>query len=1195
VVGPNGSGKSNLMESLLFVFGKRAKRMRLNKLNELIHNSSNMNNLKFARVTLFFKEVRDLENEEVEEIPNSSFNMSREVYKNGSSKYLLNGKEIGFDNLCNILISKGIDLKHNRFLILQGEVEQISMMKPKAATSGEVGLLEFLEDIIGTNRYVSLIEKLSKDIDEMLEIKTQKMNRVKITKNELDQLEDVKNSGTEYYKKEKELHIFGHLDFLIKRHQINKQILDCQEQIKKLESELQAIDKKIIDKINENSVIIDEHKRIRAEQENIKQKKQELNKQADALEEIDKVKRSDIENYSKNIGKAKTALEKLIKNYQNQSELIKNSANDLPKKEKELETLSESRKRLEKYINEKEQEIFEKTGKIQVKKRELERELQPFLDKIANNTFQIDQNTSTINLVDQKFAKIKEDFTKLTEKKQEMDKQRNEKKDLLDSIKTKVLRIEDGYKESKEVLKKANEELDQKYKITQNLQIKISEYKNAAQEKSQRSNILEALLKAQQEGRLSGIYGRLGDLGVIDAKYDIAITTACPNLDSIVVETVDHAQKCLDFLKKGNIGRATFLILEKIAWIESKMKENFRTPNNTERLFDLVKNKNQRLAIAFYFALKNTLVAPDLKTATSVAYGTVRNRVVTLSGEMIEISGTMSGGGKPKKGGMSNKESLIEEFSQDYLERMNNEYQNMIKEFEACRTERNGLELRVNNLNAQLQEFLILKSKTENELIALENSYKENVKALSLAEKEYEKFDNQNIEQLRTTNEEFKKKNESLNLECSDLRNDLSAIETELGKISGEEFNQKKEEFKGMKKRIETLEKEINTMKHTCENAPEILKKIEEEMKMKEATIKDYEEAIEKIKKELEDLEKQAMEYYGQIEVLTKEAEDLDKAFTTKTKEVEELKVMIRKMKDEQEKFKGEMAEINAEIKKLEKSEKLIQDDLNKNKKSYKKLVEEFGFIDDFDKEINSINKGSNKIINDEMAMDIEEEKKEEIEEIEVVHKPSRLRKTNLNYQKFIDPKYIDYNFKFEELDELATNLKEIAYEYTMLQTKINDMKPNMNAIMQYKNKLIELKGREEDLNMTIEKLNKAKTIFDRVKTSRYNEFMEGFNIISSKLKEMYQLITNGGDAELELLDSLDPFSEGILFSVRPFKKSWKQISNLSGGEKTLSSLSLIFALHHYKPSPLYVLDEIDAALDFKNVSIIANYIKVSP
>jgi len=103
---------------------------------------------------------------------------------------------------------------------------------------------------------------------------------------------------------------------------------------------------------------------------------------------------------------------------------------------------------------------------------------------------------------------------------------------------------------------------------------------------------------------------------------------------------------------------------------------------------------------------------------------------------------------------------------------------------------------------------------------------------------------------------------------------------------------------------------------------------------------------------------------------------------------------------------------------------------------------------------------------------------------------------------------------------------------------------------------------------------------------------MEGFGHITLKLKEMYQMITLGGDAELELVDSLDPFSEGIVFSVRPPKKSWKNISNLSGGEKTLSSLALVFALHHYKPTPLYVMDEIDAALDFKNVSIVANYIK---
>ena len=93
-------------------------------------------------------------------------------------------------------------------------------------------------------------------------------------------------------------------------------------------------------------------------------------------------------------------------------------------------------------------------------------------------------------------------------------------------------------------------------------------------------------------------------------------------------------------------------------------------------------------------------------------------------------------------------------------------------------------------------------------------------------------------------------------------------------------------------------------------------------------------------------------------------------------------------------------------------------------------------------------------------------------------------------------------------------------------------------------------------------------------------------------MKQIYRLITAGGDADLETIDQLDPFSEGVLFQVRPKNKSWKHMSKLSGGEKTLSSLSLIFALHIFKPSPLYCMDEIDAALDYKNVAIVGKYIK---
>jgi len=130
------------------------------------------------------------------------------------------------------------------------------------------------------------------------------------------------------------------------------------------------------------------------------------------------------------------------------------------------------------------------------------------------------------------------------------------------------------------------------------------------------------------------------------------------------------------------------------------------------------------------------------------------------------------------------------------------------------------------------------------------------------------------------------------------------------------------------------------------------------------------------------------------------------------------------------------------------------------------------------------------------------------------------------------------------------------------------------------------------EVEQITEARNSIRRSYEDLRRQRLEEFMAGFGVISLKLKEMYQMITLGGDAELELLDSLDPFSEGIVFSVRPPKKSWKNICNLSGGEKTLSSLALVFALHHYKPTPLYVMDEIDAALDFKNVSIVANYIK---
>merc|ERR1712151_316642 len=156
----------------------------------------------------------------------------------------------------------------------------------------------------------------------------------------------------------------------------------------------------------------------------------------------------------------------------------------------------------------------------------------------------------------------------------------------------------------------------------------------------------------------------------------------------------------------------------------------------------------------------------------------------------------------------------------------------------------------------------------------------------------------------------------------------------------------------------------------------------------------------------------------------------------------------------------------------------------------------------------------------------------------------------------------------------------------------VKNLKPNLASIEEFRRADAEFKSKSAEYEKVNTAREAARQKLEGLRQQRLEEFMDGFSVISMKLKEMYQMITLGGDAELELVDTLDPFSEGINFSVRPPKKSWKQITNLSGGEKTLASLSLVFALHHYKPTPLYFMDEIDAALDFRNVSIIANYIK---
>ena len=182
---------------MLFVFGKRAKKLRLNKVSELIHKSDAVKDAEFARVSVHFQEIVDTGDgdDDYDVIPDSERVVTRIARKDSSSSYKLDGKNCAFKDVATYLGSKGIDLDNNRFLILQGEVEMISMMPPKGKTDADEGLLEYLEDIIGSNKYVEETNEAALRVEELETHRQEKLNRVKAVEKEKDSLEGARQEA----------------------------------------------------------------------------------------------------------------------------------------------------------------------------------------------------------------------------------------------------------------------------------------------------------------------------------------------------------------------------------------------------------------------------------------------------------------------------------------------------------------------------------------------------------------------------------------------------------------------------------------------------------------------------------------------------------------------------------------------------------------------------------------------------------------------------------------------------------------------------------------------------------------------------------------------------------------------------------------------------------------------------------------
>lgn len=318
--------------------------------------------------------------------------------------------------------------------------------------------------------------------------------------------------------------------------------------------------------------------------------------------------------------------------------------------------------------------LKQETQGLQKEKESREKELMGFNKSVNEARSKMEVAQSELDIYLSRYNNAVSQLSKAKEALTAASETLKERKAAIGDIEAKLPQIEQELKEKEKELQKLTQEEINFKSLVHDLFRKVEEAKSSLAMNRSRGKVLDAIIQEKKSGRIPGIYGRLGDLGAIDEKYDVAISSCCHALDYIVVDSIDTAQECVNFLKRQNIGVATFIGLDKMAVWTKKMTK-IQTPENTPRLFDLVKVKDEEIRQAFYFALQDTLVADNLDQATRVAYQKNRRwRVVTLQGQIIEQSGTMTGGGsKVMKGRMGS--SVVVEISEKELNQMESQLQ----------------------------------------------------------------------------------------------------------------------------------------------------------------------------------------------------------------------------------------------------------------------------------------------------------------------------------------------------------------------------------------------------------------------------------------------------------------------------------------------------------------------------------------
>ena len=329
-----------------------------------------------------------------------------------------------------------------------------------------------------------------------------------------------------------------------------------------------------------------------------------------------------------------------------------------------------------------------------------------------------------------------------------------------------------------------------------------------------------------------------------------------------------------------------------------------------------------------------------------------------------------------------------------------------------------------------------------------------------------------------------------------------------------------------------------------------------------------------------ENIKKDSVKRNERISIIDKEIESWKSLLSNSEKMVTELSERKNKLNLQLEKLDNQ-PEIQAE-KKGQISEGL--------RISEKEKTENEFIINSTDEKIENLRSQLNEI--QEQSIQIRERKASSSATVEGLNKRKIDLLDRINSELKLTENNILENSNLNGVEELpiAIDQEDLLDKKKQEREKLGSV--NLKADEETNKYEVEIKKMEDDRTDLVTAIVKLKDSISELNQKGRERLIEAFEKVNRKFNEVYTKLFNGGNAKLELVDSDDPLEAGLEMLVSPPGKRLQSITLLSGGEQALTALSLIFAVFLTNPSPICVLDEVDAPLDDANVTRFCNLLE---